>query len=60
LKKLGHFRLSECVGLDYLEVTREYPEKKKDPKYFSYEDESFKAAIRDIRNFLKSPQNADK
>ena len=60
LKKLGHFRLSECVGLDYLEVTRKYPEKKKDPKYFAFQDEAFKAAIRQIRNFLKSPQNADK
>ncbi len=60
LKKLGHFRLSESVGLDYLEITKKYPEKKKNPKYFAYEDEAFKAAIREIRKFLKSSSSADR
>ena len=60
LKKLGHFRLSECVGLDYLEITKKYPEKKKDPKFYPYEDEAYKAAIREIRNFLKPSPKVDK
>jgi hypothetical protein len=43
-----------------LEITKKYPEKKKDPKFYPYEDEAYKAAIREIRNFLKPSPKADK
>ena len=60
LKKLGHYRLSECVGLDHYNITKTYPERKKDHKYFPYEEEAFKAAIKEVGNFLKSPPSTDK